>query len=95
MFKIAFAFTMFACTMACFTMPPKQTSLSQWRLTWPNLDDVDYVHDVHECPENYYSFLKTSHYTRESIGKITVRNVVGYNVCCPLPDHTQSCLNKT
>jgi hypothetical protein len=85
MFKITIAFTMFACTMACFTMPPKTIPFSNWALFYPDLDSPDYKHVVHECPENYYSFLKTSHYVKEklisNVVKVTIR---GYNVCCPI-----------
>lgn len=82
--KLIILFALISCANACFTMPPKKTkAISSWRLTWTDLDSNEYIHDVHECPANYKSVLKYSHYIRENIGKTTIRYIMGYNVCCP------------
>ena len=81
--KLIVLFALISCVNACFTMPPKKTDpISSWRLTWPDLDSDEYIHDVHECPANYNSVLKYSHYVRENIWDFNIRYIMGYNVCC-------------
>lgn len=68
----------------CFTMPPKKNEMS-WSIFGPDLNSPDYVHNVHECPPSYSSFLKYSHFVKEPLIWTSEANqlyVMSYNVCC-------------
>ena len=67
----------------CFTMPPKVKPISKWALSVPNVESNDYIHDTHNCPDNYDLNSQYSHIENTLIRNNIINiNIYGYSVCC-------------
>ena len=67
-------------TSTCFTMPPKQTYISD--VSIPDVNSPNYKHDTHPCPTGYVRYLAHSTLAKEC-GIGTHQWIVNsYAVCC-------------